>query len=49
MFITDNFYVLTTTTLLLSGNKLFTYNLFHNSIAAIYNVDRDAREGRGSR
>ena len=48
MFITDKFYVLTTTTLLLSGNKLFTYNLFHNSIA-IYNVDRDAREGRGSR
>ena len=46
MFITDKFYVLTTTILLHSGYKLFTCNLFH---IAIYNVDRDSGDRPGSR
>ena len=46
MFITDKFYVLTTTILLHSGDKLFTCNLFH---IAIYNADRDSGDRPGSR
>ena len=48
MFIIDKFYVVTTPILLRSGEKLFTSNLFHNSIA-VYYVGRESRGLRGSR
>ena len=48
MFIIDKFYVFTIPILLRSEEKLFTSNLFHNSIA-VYYVGRESRGLRGSR